>query len=101
MPTFKEYLQPHFVSLKYRPDVRIESSFQGIQIPVALIEVLSKNDIDLTVGENQQSLIDLLRFYRNFDDKCVEVYVLPTSDSTKTCPILRVSVKWSSETNQI
>ncbi len=46
-----------------------------------MIEILSKNDINLTMGEAERALINQLRLYRNYNETITEVvgFVLPTT----------------------
>ena len=79
--------------------------------PVFFGEILSKYSLDLTVGELEQDLLDMLRFYRNFDTtiRIVKGVVMPTyvrdmkqlsckeqkREEKKRCPTLMVTMEWS------
>ena len=43
-------------------------------IPVVIIDILSKEDMDLTVGELERGLLNQLRFYRT-DIKYLEIII--------------------------
>lgn len=90
------FLQPYFISPKYRPDIWVDITLDDFQYPVLMIEILSKENIDLTVGECERGLIHQLRVYRNYDlqIKRITGFVIPTS--TTPCECLEVNMEWCS-----
>lgn len=72
----------NFVSSRSRTGVWLGTKAQS-PYPLAKIEILSEESLDLTIGEMERSLINQLQFYRNhnIDSECtvLEGYVLPTS----------------------
>ncbi len=64
-PEAQGHLSPFYISRKYRPDVWLSFLFQGVVYQLLMIEVLSNEDIDLTVSELDRSLINQIRVFRN------------------------------------
>ena len=76
---FKEKLRPYFMNSNFRLDLWLGVTAK--QFPVFVTEILSKSDLDLTVGECERRLCDVLRLYRNYNTACKELcaFVLPAS----------------------
>lgn len=56
-------LRPYFISSNCRPDLWVSISMDNWEYPLLMVEILSKENIDLTVGESERSLIHQLRLY--------------------------------------
>ena len=86
-------LQPYFIAELYRPDVWVAVDIQGELFPLVMIEVLSRKDIEVTVGELERALINQLRFYRSYDCSVKKVtgFVVPTT--VTECPLLEVTME--------
>lgn len=86
-------LEPFFTSPKYRPDIWLSLTLNGNLYQLLMMEVLSNEDIDLTVSECDRSLLNQIRVFRNRDISISELsgFVLPTSKVS--CELLQVTVK--------
>lgn len=94
-PEAQGNLLPFFISTKYRPDIWLSFRYEGKLYQLLLIEVLSNEDIDLTVAECERSLIHQIRVFRNLDRTVTEVigFVIPTSKVP--CELLEVTIRWN------
>ena len=93
----KGYLAPYFIGPKYRPDLCLTITMENHCYQLLLMEVVSNEDIDLTIAECERSLIHQLRVLRNRELEVTEVtgFVIPTTKFS--CPIFEVTVKWIKE----